>query len=216
MKPVLLFDFDGTIADSSEGVFSGVLHALTVMGRPLPDGPTLRKFIGPPLMESFQVQSGLTKDEATQALTLYREEYAVTGLKKCRIYDGIETLLRRLKDDGFSLAVATSKPEPYTRTILHNLGIDDVFTFIAGAEFAGTRTDKPAVIAYALESLGVSPADALMIGDRHHDVDGAHAFGMKCVGILWGFGSREEFASCGADFVCADTEELYSLLRTLS
>lgn len=214
MKPVLLFDFDGTIADSSEGVFSGVLYALRSMGRPLPDGATLRKFIGPPLMESFQVQSGLTEDEAVQALALYREEYSVSGIKKCRLYDGVEALLRRLKADGFSVAVATSKPEPYTRTILHDLGIDDVFTFIAGAEFSGTRTDKPAVIGYALRSLGVMPKDALMIGDRHHDVDGAHAFGMKCVGILWGFGSREEFASCGADYVCADTEELYDLLRT--
>lgn len=212
-ETILLFDFDGTIADSSEGVFGCVLHALKKMGRPLPDGPTLRKFIGPPLRESFQTQCGLSPEEAEEAVALYREEYSVNGLYKCRMYEGIESLLRRLKEDGFVLAVATSKPEVYARKILEGLHISDCFVIIAGAEFAGDRTDKPAVIQYALESLQASPTDALMIGDRFHDVEGAHAFGMRCVGVLWGFGSREEFASCGADFVCAETEELYDLLK---
>lgn len=211
-EKILLFDFDGTLADSSEGVFGCVLHALKKMGRPLPDGATLRKFIGPPLRESFQTQCGLSPQEAEEAVALYREEYSVTGLYKCRMYEGIESLLGRLKEEGFVLAVATSKPEVYARKILEGLHISQYFTFIAGAEFAGERTDKPAVIRYALDSLHASPTDALMIGDRFHDVEGAHAFGMGCVGVLWGFGSEEEFVSCGADLVCADTEELYRLL----
>lgn len=216
MKPVLFFDFDGTVADSSEGVFGGVLHALRELKLPLPDGEGLRKFIGPPLTVSFQTRYGMTESEAAQAVKLYRDYYSVTGVYQCRLYDGMAPLLRRLRADGFTLAVATSKPEPYTRTILHNLGIYDEFHCIAGAEFVGERTDKPAVIAYALSRLGIEAKQAIMIGDRIHDVEGAHTFGMKCIGVLWGFGSREEFASCGADYVCETPEMLYELLRKLS
>ncbi len=211
-EKVLLFDFDGTIADSSEGVFGCVCLALEKMGYPIPDPVTLRTFIGPPLRESFQVRCGMTEDLAEQAVAHYREEYAVTGLKQCRAYEGIGRLLATLQKDGFTLAVATSKPEVYAVEILKNLGFDGYFTVIAGAEMAGKRTDKPAVIACALERLAVTPDKALMIGDRFHDVEGAHAFGMRCVGVLWGFGSREEFAACRADFVCETAEELYRLL----
>lgn len=208
----ILFDFDGTIADSSEGVFMCVLYALENMGRPLPGRDELRKFIGPPLRESFSRRCGMTPEETERAVELYRRMYSDTGILKCRVYDGVEKLLSDLRAKGFILAVATSKPEVYARRILDHFGLSRYFTYIAGAEFSGARTDKPAVIEYALKSLGADASEAIMIGDRFHDVEGAHRFGVKCVGVLWGFGSREEFEKCGADFICADTEEVERLL----
>lgn len=211
----ILFDFDGTIADSSEGVFACVIHAMKTLGLPVASVSELRKFIGPPLRESFQTRCGLSEEESERAVAIYRELYTEKGVLMCRAYDGIGDLLDSLTEKGFTLAVATSKPEVYARQILDNLKLSHRFTFIAGAEFAGKRTDKPSVIGYALTSLGIAPEQALMVGDRFHDVEGAHAFGMRCAGVLWGFGSREEFKECGADFVCADMQELEELISAL-
>ena len=208
----ILFDFDGTVGDSSEGVFTCVIHAFEKMGMAIPDAAELRRFIGPPLMESFMTRHNLSEAEAERAVAYYRELYSESGLLLCRAYDGIEGLLRRLKEQGFILAVATSKPEVYARKILKNMGLDSYFTFIAGAEFKGKRTDKINVLAYCLENLGIDPSEAIMIGDRYHDVEGAKNFGMRSIYVLWGFGNREEAEKYGADFICQDTEELYITL----
>ena len=208
----ILFDFDGTVGDSSEGVFTCVIHAFEKMGMAIPDAAELRRVIGPPLMESFMTRHNLSEAEAERAVAYYRELYSESGLLLCRAYDGIEGLLRRLKEQGFILAVATSKPEVYARKILKNMGLDSYFTFIAGAEFKGKRTDKINVLAYCLENLGIDPSEAIMIGDRYHDVEGAKNFGMRSIYVLWGFGNREEAEKYGADFICQDTEELYITL----
>ena len=211
----IIFDFDGTIADSSEGVFNCVRYALKKMGRKELDSNTLRTFIGPPLTESFARECGMNREECDQAVAFYRELYSVEGVMQCRLYDGIKDMLIALNEKGFILAVATSKPEPYAVRILKNFGIDGEFAVIAGAEFAGDRTDKPAVLKYALEHLNIPACDAIMIGDRHHDVDGAHLFGMRCIGVLWGFGSMDEFTDCGADIICADVNALTETLCTM-
>lgn len=211
----IFFDLDGTVSDSSEGVFAGVRHALGEMGWPEPPAEDMGKFIGPPLRESFQKLCGMTAEESERAITLYREMYSVSGIFMFRIYPGVETMLSKLAKAGFPLAVATSKPEPYARRMLERAGLSRYFTYIAGADFAGPRTDKPAVIEYALSALNITPEQALMVGDRRHDVEGAHTFGMRCAGILWGFGSREEFAACHADFVCETPEALTELILNL-
>lgn len=211
----IIFDFDGTVGDSSEGVFSCVIHAFEKMGMEVPDSAELRRFIGPPLMESFMTRHGLNEAEASRAVAFYREVYSESGLLLCRAYEGIEELLRRLKEQGFILAVATSKPEIYARKILQNLGLDGYFTFIAGAEMKGKRTDKINVLKYCIENLGIDPCEAIMIGDRYHDIEGAKHFNMRSVYVLWGFGNREEAEDYGADFICSDTEELYITLTSL-
>lgn len=208
----ILFDFDGTIADSSEGVFNCVQYALRRMGKKELDPATLRTFIGPPLTESFARECGMSREECERAVAFYRELYSVSGLKMCRLYDGIKDLLKELNERGFTVAVATSKPEIFTLEILKNLGVDRYFTVIAGAELRGDRTDKPAVIKYALGRLKIAPNEAIMIGDRRHDVEGAHAFGMRCIGVLWGFGSREEMTECGADIICDGVNALKQTL----
>ena len=211
----ILFDFDGTVADSSEGVFAGVLYAFEKMGMEKPDSNELRRFIGPPLKESFMTRHGLNGEESDRAVAYYRELYSESGVLMCRAYEGIDRLFENLNKKGFTLAIATSKPEKYAVQILDYLGLSHHFAYIAGAQFHGARTDKPSVIEYALESLNISPSQALMVGDRFHDIEGAKSFGMRCACVTWGFGDRAEFEHYGADFICENMKELEELILNL-
>lgn len=205
---LVLFDLDGTITDPAEGIFNSIARALYAMNRTMISEEICRRFIGPALMDSFTRYCNMTPDEARQAIAHFRAYYGEHGMFECYVFDGIEPLFQRLKAAGKRLAVATAKAEPFARKLLAHYGIDRYFDCIAAASLDNARNDKADIIAYALSSLGVTdPRRAVMIGDREFDVIGAHAAGMSAVGVLYGYGTREELERAGAEFIVKTPEE---------
>ena len=192
----ILFDLDGTLTDSFLGIARSVQYALSRLGIDEPDLAVFRRFIGPPLYDSFLEYYHLPDADARRAVAFYRERYRETGLFENRLYDGVPQMLQTLRDAGATLVLATSKPEVFARRILAHFGIAGAFSFVAGSLLDGTRDSKAEVIRFALEQMGVShPARAVMIGDRKHDAIGARETGVPFGGVLYGFGSREELSA---------------------
>jgi phosphoglycolate phosphatase len=195
----LLFDLDGTLTASGPGILASVRHALAELGEPIPPQDVLDQFIGPPLLDSFVHFCGMGPDRAWAAVRAYRDHYGERGMFENSVYDRIPGALDTLRAGGRTLAVATSKAEPYARRILDHFGLTDRFAVVVGSQLDGTRTAKVEVIAEALRRLGQpDPGRAVMVGDRSHDVLGAAALGMPCVGALWGYGTAEELRHAGA------------------
>lgn len=198
---IIFFDLDGTITDSYPGIKNSVVYALEKMGRPVPDETVLRSFIGPPLADSFIKNCAMDRNTAFEAIDIYREYYSETGLYENTVYPGLEDVLKSLKDAGKHLAVATSKAEPYAGRILRYFGLEKYFDFTAAATMDASRVEKTDIIRYGLSFLDdTKPSDVLMIGDRRHDAAAAAALGLGFIGVLYGYGSKEELVSCGARF----------------
>lgn len=212
MADTILFDLDGTLTDPGLGITNSIMHALKKMSIPLPERQALYQFIGPPLMDSFHERYGLDEASCAQAVVYYRERFSVTGLFENEVYPGIHEMLGALRQAGKKLVLATSKPELYARRILEHFDLARYFTHIVGATMDETRTAKHEVIAYALEAFGIDPADAVMVGDREHDVLGARKNGLACVGVLYGYGSRRELTDAGATALADSPEELLCIL----
>ena len=209
----LFFDLDGTLIDSYEGVSRSYLYALTSLGRPPLRPDDRRRILGPPLEWSFRELSGITGAENARAIALYREYYLERGIHECTPYQGIRELLARLKDHGYRLSIATSKPESMAKQILSEKELSGYFSFIGGAEMNGPRQDKESVLRHCIASLGsVSPGASLMIGDREHDILGATSLGIGGVGVLWGFGEPSELKEAGALFTVQTPSDLAELL----
>lgn len=209
----ILFDLDGTITDSALGITNSVKYALNKLNAPIPPYETLCKFIGPPLQDGFRDICGFDAEKAQEAVKLYREYYETTGLYENAVYDGIPEFLRALKEKGKTVILATSKPEKFARLILEHFNLIQYFDFVAGATIDETRNKKDAVIAYALKECNITDKSlAVMVGDRHHDIFGAKQNGISCVGVLYGFGNREELESAGADYIAEDVNALYKIL----
>lgn len=209
----VLFDLDGTITDSAPGITNSVKYALKKANAEIPSDAVLRKFIGPPLLDGFRDYCGFDRKTAEQAVADYREYYRETGIFENAVYDGISALLSALNRAGKQTVLATSKPEVFAVRILEHFRLSEYFSLVAGATFDETRSSKDAVIAYALERCGaVDRTTAVMVGDRHHDICGAKANGLQSVGVLYGFGTREELTAAGADYIAADPQELCQLL----
>ncbi len=205
------FDLDGTLIDSSEGILHSVAYALKKMGLPpLSEGEGYR-FIGPPLVQAFGEQRGLSHEDCLCAVKYYRENYRAGGILECSVYDGIVALLQALRARGVICVLATCKPHEFARQILLHHGLDGYFSFVSGPEMDGTRNEKEEVIAYAIEQLGIGGEDVIMVGDRAGDVFGAQRNGVRTVGVLWGFGSREELETAGAWQIASAPEEIPSL-----
>ena len=205
----LLFDLDGTLTDSAPGILSSVRYSLQKMKRPIPDGAVLGKFLGPPLLSSYAEHCGMTKSEALCALELYREYFTDRGMFENSLYDGITDALTKLKNSGKKLVIATSKPEPFARTIAEHFKISGYFDAIVGATMDEKRTAKKDVVGYILETLNIPESKAVMIGDRKGDIDGGHACGVKAIGVLYGYGDRDELKD--ADALAGSPEELCGL-----
>ena len=212
MQKYLLFDLDGTLTDPAEGITKSVAHALRKRGIEVTDLATLNCFIGPPLIDSFMKYYGLDEDDARRAVTDYREYFVPQGMFENTVYDGIPALLADLKAGGYTLVIATSKPEPFAVKILEHFGHAHHFDRICGAYLDEKRSTKADVIRYTLDACGITSAESIMIGDRHHDVDGAHANGLAAIGVLWGYGDRAELAAAGAEFIVENLGELKDLL----
>lgn len=213
MHDIILFDLDGTLTDPALGITNSILYALGKMGWDLPPRESLYRFIGPPLVPAFQEFLGMTEEEAGRALTLYREYFSVHGLFENTPYDGIRDALAELKNAGCTLVLATSKPEKFALRILEHFGLAKYFTLICGASMDAERNTKDAVIGYALDQLGNPDVSRIvMVGDRHHDVQGAAVFGIPTVGVLWGYGSRDELEQAGAECTADDMAEMVRIL----
>ncbi len=213
MYSTVLFDLDGTITDSEPGIIASVQHALRQFGIEVEDPKTLRPFIGPPLRDSFRQYFQMTPEQAEQATEMYRQRYAPIGKFECSVYPGISGLLRRLHEAGRKVVLATSKPEEFAGEILEHFHLDPYFDLIGGATLDGSRDTKEEVLQYILDRL--TPAerqDAVMIGDTRFDMIGAAAFSLPAIGVLYGFGSREELEGYGARFVAEDAAQLERIL----
>lgn len=212
MYEYYLFDLDGTITDTGLGITNSVIYALGKFGIEVDDRTAIYKFIGPPLHVSFREFCGFDEEKSRLAIEYYREYYRDKGLFENTIYPGIEYVLKTLKKQGKKIMLATSKPEEFAIKILKGLEVYKYFDFCAGANMDGSRSKKSDVIKYALENLGVTDtAKALMIGDREYDIYGAKEFNIDSVGVLFGYGSKEEFVAAGATYIVEKAEEILEL-----
>lgn len=210
----LLFDLDGTLTDSAEGICNSIRYGLGKAGCPVPEPAVLRKFLGPPLYESYQKYCGMDPEQAMQAVGYYREYFAEKGLFENEVIPGIRELLKELKDEGFRLHLATAKPEVYAVPILRHFGLMDYFTFLGAATLTKERSHKDEVIRYVLDHAGIEdPSMCIMIGDRDNDVLGARACGIACIGVLFGYGSRQELEDAGADYIAEVPSDILEIVK---
>lgn len=204
----VFFDFDGTIADTGVGIFNSVSYAIAAMGfPPLPDD-RLRTFIGPPVFDSFRRELGMNEEEAAKAVEKYRERYSESGIYQLEVYDGIEELIKELKNSGIKVAIASSKPEKFVKRLIDYLKIDNLIDFIAAPESDKAPDKKTALVERAVKHFGVDKSRALMIGDRYFDIDGANGAGVESIGVTFGYGSREELEKAGATYLADNSEDI--------
>lgn len=204
----ILFDLDGTLTDPALGITNSVMHALKRFNIPLPPRDELYKFIGPPLAESFEKYYGFSDGQV--AVEVYREYFSTKGLYENELYNGIEELLKLLYENGYRIYLATSKPEIYAKQILEHFNIDKYFTDAVGSLLNGNRVEKGEVIAHLLKKHNIT--DAIMIGDRCFDIAGAKENVIKSIGVLYGYGTKEELKD--ADFIVSSVTELKDLLKS--
>ncbi len=211
----LLFDLDGTLTDSAAGIVHSVEYALAKMGISEADRGALLRFIGPPLVESFQRFYGMDFETAWQAVQFYREYFGKTGIFENRVYPGISELLADLKRRDFRLAVATSKPTVFSERILVHFGLDQFFDRIIGSELDGSRSAKSDVVAAVLAaSADMDPnrPNAAMIGDREHDIIGARNNGIAAIAVAYGYGTIGELTAARPDRIVHSVSELRDFL----
>ncbi len=208
----VLFDFDGTLADSSEGIFKSLIYAFECDGKPAPAESTLRKFIGPPIYDSFKNLFGYTDGKIDFMIEKYRERYREKGYLETRIYDGIPELLCTLREKGIKIATASSKPTVFIEQILKEHGLYGYFDYIGGTQFDNISADKAAVLQSAMDALGVTARETVMVGDRLFDIRGAKGVGVPCIAVLYGFGSREEFVEYGAEYIVETPAQIETLI----
>jgi phosphoglycolate phosphatase len=211
MNPIdtLVFDLDGTLTDNYAGISACITHALVTLGAAVPDEARLRACVGPPLRASFREFLG-TEESAhiEQAIFHYRERFDIHGWQENVPYAGIEAALQRLAADGFRMLVCTSKPQRYADRIVEHFGLRRYFEGVHGPDLAGALDDKRTLLAHAIVERGIDPSRALMIGDRAQDMRAAAANGVRGLGVLYGYGSRDELLDAGADALCESVEAL--------
>lgn len=200
----LLFDLDGTLTDPCQGITTCIAHALASLGRPSPPLPELRWCIGPPLKNSFAKLLGSDDDKLLgRALTIYRARFGSVGLFENEVYQGIPDALAALQGMGHMLYVATSKPTVYAKQIIEHFDLRSYFVAIHGSELDGAKSDKTALLSHILQREGLASSHTRMIGDRKYDMIGARANGIRALGVLWGYGTREELEASSA-YACVN------------
>ena len=212
MFNTVLFDLDGTLTDPAEGITNSVAYALGRYGITVEDKRSLNCFIGPPLNDSFMKYYGFTPEKAMEAIWVYREYFRDRGIFENEVYEGVNELLGKIMASGRKIVLATSKPEEFAVRILEHFDLMKYFDVVAGASMDEKRNKKGDVIKYAMEKGGFSSENAVMIGDREHDIYGAKENGLPSIGVLYGYGDREELEKAGADFIAETVADIYELL----
>lgn len=216
-KQNIFFDLDGTLTDSMPGITRAVQYALRHYGIEAEDLNKLKPFVGPPLQDSFREYYDFSEQDARDAVYVFREYYNVRGWMENAPYAGVRDMLKELKAQGRALYVATSKPDQMAKQVLSHFGLTEYFAFIGGATEDGAREKKDDIIRYVMESCKLTdPETIMMVGDRRHDVEGAHKAGIQAAGVLYGYGSRNELVKAGADWIAETPKELAELLKKLS
>jgi len=215
MINTFFFDLDGTLTDPKVGITKSVQYALKSFGINIEDPDDLIKFIGPPLRQSYKEYYDFSPEDIEKAVDKYREYFIPKGIYENTMYIGIDTVLKELSDAGKTLMIATSKPIILAKTVLSHFDLEKYFVYISGSEMDGTRSDKSEVIQYALDQNDITDlSNCIMIGDRKHDINGAKTVGMKSIGVLYGYGDRDEMVEAGADYIVKDVNELSDLLQS--
>ncbi|HEM6556453.1 TPA: HAD family hydrolase [Streptococcus suis] len=214
MYQTILFDLDGTLTDSGQGILNSVAYALEKMGIEEPDTANLNRFIGPPLYESFSRFYQLSPEDTQSAVDAFRVYFKEKGMFENQLYPGIIPLLEELRTAGKTLVIATSKPEIFAKQILEHFGIAHYFDVIAGASLDSSRISKADVIGYAINQLEAFPKHAVMIGDREHDIEGARKHQLPAIGVLYGYGNKQEFEKAGATMIVETVQDLKRILLT--
>ncbi len=212
MYNTILFDLDGTLTDPAVGITNSVAYALEKYGIKVEDRKSLYSFIGPPLNDSFVKYYAFTSEKAMEAIMVYREYFRDKGIFENEVYEGIPELLEKIKKSGRKIVLATSKPEEFAVRILEHFDLIKYFDVVAGASMDEKRNKKGDVIKYAMEKGGFSIDDAVMIGDREHDIYGAKENGIPSIGVLFGYGSESELKEAGADYIAPTVGDIFSLL----
>lgn len=214
MKTYILFDLDGTLTDSKIGITKAVQYSLKHFGIKVDNLDSLTSFIGPPLKESFSMFYGFDDEKSDLAINKYREYFSEKGVFENILYKGVDNMLQTLNNDGKKIILATSKPLVYAEKILKHFNIHKYFHFLSGSELDGRRSDKSEVISYAIENCKISNLDdVVMIGDRKHDIIGAKKIGIDSIGVLYGFGSKEELSKAGSTYLVHDLDELLKTIK---
>lgn len=209
----VIFDIDGTLTDSGEGIIKSVKYALAAFGMEENDEKRLRSFIGPPLFDSFTNLYGVSRERANELIEKWRERFRVKGIYENKLYDGIEELLKDLKDAEILIGVASAKPEVFALDVLRYFNILKYFDAVAGTSLENEDLDKSVLIGRALKKMNISDKKtAVMVGDRCYDIDGAKKAGVPSIGVLYGYGSKNEIESSGADYIADSVQELRDIL----
>lgn len=206
---LVLFDFDGTVIDNSEGIFNCIRYALRKLELPAPGETTLRRFVGPSLFDSFRAYCEDDEEKAERFVALYRERYAPVGITECHLYGGMRELLSRLKENGYKIAVCSGKPYEFVVRISKSLGLYEIFDGFFCPGFAPVDSDKAGLILAAVERLGVTKAETLMVGDRRFDIEAAKKAGVASLGVRYGFAEPGELETAGADRIADTVEAIY-------
>jgi phosphoglycolate phosphatase len=212
----VLFDLDGTLVDSQPGIFASCQAALRALGHDPADAPDIESVIGPPLEDVMRVLlEAHGDDRIDEAVAAYRRHYAENGIFGCEPYPGIGDALEGIRRAGVRILLATSKREVFARRILENLKLAPYFDAIHGSVPDGKLDHKPALLTHILSEQNIRASHCLMVGDRRHDIAGAHAVGMRGLGVLWGYGSRDELEMAGADLLVGQTADLARAVLTM-
>lgn len=212
----ILFDLDGTISDSSEGIYKSFQYALEQLGKEVLTEEELRPFIGPPLANTFMDSLGLSAEEAEKGVAIFRERYGAKGKFENHMYDGVTELVYTLLQKGHLLGIATSKPEKYAREILEYFGLATYFPIIVGASMDDTFSGKQEIMELAIrqgKTRNPEVDEIYMIGDRFYDMEASKALGVTAIGVTYGFGTEEELLGSGANYICHTPQEVVSVIE---
>ena len=210
----VIFDFDGTVVDTGEGILKSLQYSFSEMGREVPPMDELKKFIGPPIYYSYTHFYGVSEDEVGDYIKKYRERYKLKGIYECYLYEGMKQLLDRLRSKGVKIGIASSKPEHLIYSVADYLEVTDCFDAIVGVKIDDSNhSTKAGLVTEAMKILGATDkSKVLMVGDRKFDIDGAAGAGVKSCGALWGYGDEEEFRAHNADFIVSTPSEVEKLV----
>ena len=212
-KKYVLFDLDGTLTDSQDGIMNSIEYTLNHYGIRVEDRAALRPWLGPPLADSLMKYHGFDRERALEGVKKYREYFDVKGIFENRVYDGMEELLGKLQSEGYILMTATSKPEVAARRITDHFNLTRFFTFVGGATLDDSRVHKGDVIRYVLEANQIKDlSSVMMVGDRENDILGAKQNGLEAIGVLYGYGDREELEAAGADHIAETVGDIAKYL----
>lgn len=210
----VIFDFDGTVVDTGEGILKSLQYSFSEMGREIPDLNDLKKFIGPPIHYSYTTYYGVSEQEVGEYIKKYRERYRAKGIYECALYDGFPEIIDSLHKNGVKVGIASSKPESLIYDVANYLGVTEKFDAIVGVQMDDSNhSSKTGLILESMKKLDAEDKKkVLMVGDRCYDIDGAAGAEVDSCGVLWGYGSKDEFEEHNATYIVSEVEELLKIV----